>query len=323
MGEGGQADAGRARLAPDDHHRHRRHARRHPPDRRRRPRAAESVEPDRCDLAPDRTASRLHQSAGRCDRSAAAGQHHGHVRPADVRPTRPSNPASVTNPDNYLLLDQVGDERSTSRRSSTMPQPTAACCSWTHSYRRPTSLRYWSTSQSELGQAMLEDYSIELTAIDQFYDLVDIQFSNARSERLTQTISYDVTLTNIADQNLVLPMLLMLDPRQGFRGAPQAARRGRHQFRLAGRPERKPGRRHFRAGRIDDGADGHGQQSSATADRLRPRHLHAPGTQHGAGDYVGPDHRRGRRRTVRVSSDGHRRGQQSDLVPAARRVRTE
>ena len=130
--------------------------------------------------------------------------------------------ASVTNPDNYLLLNGVGNpiditsvvyDNATNTSilffDALMPQ--------THE------LTVRSTVESDLGQAMLDDYTIEFTTIDQFNDLVDISFANARSDRSTETISYDVTITNIADQNLVIPLLLVLDARQGYRGAPQTA----------------------------------------------------------------------------------------------------
>src|SRR5690606_24984033 len=48
----------------------------------------------------------------------------------------------------------------------------------------------------------------------------EIAFSNTRLDRLTGTISYDVTITNKTDGPISLPALLTIDPLGGFTGVP-------------------------------------------------------------------------------------------------------
>lgn len=64
----------------------------------------------------------------------------------------------------------------------------------------------------------LEGYTEQFTAISDFLPYVDIQFTNPRSDRHSQTVSFDVTLTNTAEYDLQLPLVLLLDPAQAFTG---------------------------------------------------------------------------------------------------------
>src|SRR3546814_11028388 len=50
--------------------------------------------------------------------------------------------------------------------------------------------------------------------------LVDVLFPNTRLDRLTGTVSYDVTITNKTDGPITLPALLTIDPLGGFTGVP-------------------------------------------------------------------------------------------------------
>src|SRR3546814_8673975 len=50
--------------------------------------------------------------------------------------------------------------------------------------------------------------------------LVDVLFTNTRLDRLTGTVSYDVTITNKTDGPITLPALLTIDPLGGFTGVP-------------------------------------------------------------------------------------------------------
>ncbi|MDM9385689.1 CARDB domain-containing protein [Chlorogloeopsis sp. ULAP01] len=81
------------------------------------------------------------------------------------------------------------------------------------------------TIKSAAGVELTGGYQEQFTAISDFSSLVDFQFSNARSDRASQTISYDVTLTSKADWDLQLPLMLLLDPAQYFTGVPTSATR--------------------------------------------------------------------------------------------------
>ncbi|WP_048324300.1 CARDB domain-containing protein, partial [Crocosphaera watsonii] len=74
--------------------------------------------------------------------------------------------------------------------------------------------------QSVAGLEMDADYSGQFTAISDFLAVVDFEFSNPRLDRSQQTLSYEVSLTNTADYDLLLPAFLLLDPAQGFSGTP-------------------------------------------------------------------------------------------------------
>ncbi|MCU0915393.1 MAG: tandem-95 repeat protein [Planctomycetes bacterium] len=76
---------------------------------------------------------------------------------------------------------------------------------------------------SVLGPTAADDYQTTFTAVDDLTPYVDIHFDTARSDRNAGTISYDVTLRNKTDANLVLPVLLLLDPAAGYAGVPTSA----------------------------------------------------------------------------------------------------
>ncbi|BAZ46381.1 DNA/RNA non-specific endonuclease [Chondrocystis sp. NIES-4102] len=55
-------------------------------------------------------------------------------------------------------------------------------------------------------------YKVDFTAVSDFSQLVDLEFTNTRSDRKNKTISFDVSLTNQTDYNLSLPLNLVLQP---------------------------------------------------------------------------------------------------------------
>lgn len=73
------------------------------------------------------------------------------------------------------------------------------------------------------GMTMEADYSFSFTAVSDFSELVDIQFATSRSDRATQTVSWDVIVTNNSDRDLLLPLILILDPADGYEGLPVGA----------------------------------------------------------------------------------------------------
>src|SRR3546814_15309491 len=76
---------------------------------------------------------------------------------------------------------------------------------------------------SRNGQRLGVHYSTDFSAFDDISMLVDVLFTNTRLDRLTGTVSYDVTITNKTDGPITLPALLTTDPPAGFPGVPHAA----------------------------------------------------------------------------------------------------
>ena len=76
------------------------------------------------------------------------------------------------------------------------------------------------TVTSVFGQRMAADYASDFTAVSDLSNLIRISFDNTRFDRATGTVSYDVTLTNVSERSLLLPVLLALDPADGYDGLP-------------------------------------------------------------------------------------------------------
>jgi len=73
------------------------------------------------------------------------------------------------------------------------------------------------------GQSMSQPHVTRFAAVSDLSALTDIEFVLARSDRGTDTVSYDVTITNIGPNDLLLPLILVLDPALGNMSAPQDA----------------------------------------------------------------------------------------------------
>lgn len=84
-------------------------------------------------------------------------------------------------------------------------------------------LQVSSQLRSNAGMAMEQAYQVDFTAVSDFTPFVDLQLINTRSERATQTISFDVSLTNKTAYDLQLPLTLLLDPTPTTTGLPQGA----------------------------------------------------------------------------------------------------
>src|SRR5262249_53142870 len=84
-------------------------------------------------------------------------------------------------------------------------------------------LRVLSGIQSTDAIGMAEPYVTQFTAAGDLSALARFQFSLSRLDRATQTVSYDVTVTNLTDRPLLLPLVLQLNPSQHYPGVPQAA----------------------------------------------------------------------------------------------------
>src|SRR5262249_48276301 len=67
-------------------------------------------------------------------------------------------------------------------------------------------------------------FTSEFAAIADLTKALSLEFSHARSDRATQTVSYEVRVTNVTGHDLLLPLVLELDPQQQFDGVPVDAR---------------------------------------------------------------------------------------------------
>jgi YD repeat-containing protein/VCBS repeat-containing protein len=75
--------------------------------------------------------------------------------------------------------------------------------------------------QSTEGVGLAAAYTSAFTGIDDLTSVLNLQFTHARMLRSQQTVSYDVTVTNIGTRDLLLPLVLRLSPQQHFDGEPQ------------------------------------------------------------------------------------------------------
>jgi hypothetical protein len=73
------------------------------------------------------------------------------------------------------------------------------------------------------GSQMTGDYTTTFSAVSEFSGVLDIRFTHSRSDRAQGTVSWDVQVTNRAAYDIWLPLVLVLDPAQGYEGVPQAA----------------------------------------------------------------------------------------------------
>ncbi|MHB8955464.1 MAG: putative Ig domain-containing protein [Pirellulaceae bacterium] len=73
------------------------------------------------------------------------------------------------------------------------------------------------------GLTLPATYVAAFDAVSDFSALVDIAFSHTRADRGEQSVSYDVVVTNVSDRDLLLPLVLMLDPADGYSGVPRSA----------------------------------------------------------------------------------------------------
>ena len=62
------------------------------------------------------------------------------------------------------------------------------------------------------GVTLPAPYQVDFTAVSDFSALVDLEFTNTRSDRANDTVSFDIALTNKTDYDLSLPLNLVLQP---------------------------------------------------------------------------------------------------------------
>ena len=117
----------------------------------------------------------------------------------------------------------------------------------------------------------LAPYVTQFTAVSDLSQYVKLTFTTTRSDRNTGTVSYDVTIENTSQFNLLVPIFLILDPAQGFTGTP-AGGYGERQRELADQPEQHGARRRpAGAGPEHDRPDAHDRRPRRPGDRVHGR----------------------------------------------------
>ncbi len=130
--------------------------------------------------------------------------------------------ASILNPANYQLSGQtVGNLTPLSVIYD--PATRSALLNFEALIPDQYELRVENSLRSKAGLAIPEDYITKFTAISDFLPFVNFQFNTPRSDRANQTVSYDVTITSKGDSDLLLPLVLLLDPSRQFTGQPLGA----------------------------------------------------------------------------------------------------
>ncbi|MBL8533517.1 MAG: putative Ig domain-containing protein, partial [Betaproteobacteria bacterium] len=76
---------------------------------------------------------------------------------------------------------------------------------------------------SVYGQTLPGDYVTQFRGVSDLSAYLDIEFGLTRYDRSLGTVSYDVTITNRGDTDILLPALLTLDPNDGYAGVPADA----------------------------------------------------------------------------------------------------
>ncbi|MEO1373928.1 MAG: putative Ig domain-containing protein [Cyanobacteria bacterium J06635_10] len=130
--------------------------------------------------------------------------------------------ASVFNPNNYQLIDIAGNIiNPLSVRYDKINR--TALLEFNGINPGEYNISILPSLESNAGLKMESGYNAQFTAVSNFNDKVEFKFDNPRSNRQNKTVSYDVTITNTSDQDLQLPLMLVLDPAQYFNGEVQGA----------------------------------------------------------------------------------------------------
>src|SRR5262249_27029471 len=130
-----------------------------------------------------------------------------------------NDPRSVLNPANYTLAGD-GAGPLTVQGIAYEPASRTVVLSYEAIPGNQYRLIVSRTIESGEGIALAADFTSEFTAIGGLTKDLSLEFFNARSDRLIQTVSYEVKLTNLTSHDLLLPVLLELDPQQQFAGVP-------------------------------------------------------------------------------------------------------
>ncbi len=130
--------------------------------------------------------------------------------------------ASVTNPANYTLVGADGVAATVVGVTYDASTRTALL-----QVQGLTSEEYTLTVLDSItgvnGYTLAAPYAVTFTAVNDVSNYASIKLTDTQLDRATQTLSYEVTITNTADFDLLLPLLLTLDPAKYVQGAPQGA----------------------------------------------------------------------------------------------------
>src|SRR5262249_55807289 len=140
----------------------------------------------------------------------------------DMLVNNAGDPASAINPDNYVLAGSGGN-RIVIRQITYDTASHTALLEVGGLPPDSSTLTVSSAIKSAVGLALKAPSTTTFTAVSDFSPFVRIDFSHARLDRLDGTVSYDVQVTNTGTYDLLLPLLLVLDPLQGYQGVPQHA----------------------------------------------------------------------------------------------------
>ncbi len=132
------------------------------------------------------------------------------------------NSSSVTDPANYTLIGQstgAATVESVEYNSNTRTALLIVSGLVADSY----TLTVADSIQSANGLGLVVPYVTHFTTVSDLAPYVSLNFTSTRSDRNTGTVSFDVTITNTSQFNLLAPLLLILDLAPGFTGTPQNA----------------------------------------------------------------------------------------------------
>ncbi|MDN5416349.1 MAG: putative Ig domain-containing protein, partial [Acinetobacter sp.] len=136
--------------------------------------------------------------------------------------------ASVLNPENYrfvgigknvnqtLIPENVKWDKATNSVILTLPNLSAG--QWR--------IEVSSNLQSEKQTRLEGVYTAAFTTVTDYSAFITIDFEKTRADRLNGTVSYDVKITNIGQDNIKGPLLLLLDPGHYFNGGVISAQQG-------------------------------------------------------------------------------------------------
>ncbi len=133
-----------------------------------------------------------------------------------------TNSASVTDPADYSLVGQASgpaiiDAVQYNPNSKTALLVVSGLTADTYT------LTVGQSIQSTNGLTLLTPFVTHFSTVSNLSPYVSLTFTSTRSDRNTGTVSFDVTITNTSQFNLLAPLLLILTPGANFTGTPQNA----------------------------------------------------------------------------------------------------
>ncbi len=128
----------------------------------------------------------------------------------DMLADSPTDPNSVTNPANYTL---VGDNAGPITISGVTYAAATRTAVLTFDSLAPDhyTLTVGIGVEAANGLTLVSPYATDFRAVADATALVTIHFANGRADAVTQTYSYDITLTNITGYDILAPFVLTFD----------------------------------------------------------------------------------------------------------------